>query len=233
MLPVQRWALSEVFPPHAMQIDVMGVINQGLQATQGIHFGGACARGNHFLCRCMCWLRCWPAWQVAFVPTFNGLPRCVGAPAGSRSEAIWLTLLLPAGPLNQVKDASTAAPAGQGFCDTYHTFRMDWQLNTITSERGMRVPQQCCCCCGCSTGAPTHCCPCCHQAMEHRLPCMAHVHQANPALPPLWLSSPAVYIDGAQTAQFNSAARDAGGWFAAAAGAPASAPFDIPFSLIM
>ena len=43
-------------------------------------------------------------------------------------------LSLLAGPLNQVKDAVTAATGGQSYCDTYHTFRMDWKLNTITSE---------------------------------------------------------------------------------------------------
>jgi len=42
-----------------------------------------------------------------------------------------------------------------------------------------------------------------------------------------------VYIDGAQTAAFNSIALDAAGWFASAAGAPNSAPFDIPFSIIL
>lgn len=43
----------------------------------------------------------------------------------------------------------------------------------------------------------------------------------------------AVYIDGAKTATFNSVAIENGGWFAAATGAPSSAPFDIPFSLIL
>ncbi|KAI7837444.1 hypothetical protein COHA_008702 [Chlorella ohadii] len=105
--------------PASGEIDVMGVINEGLQATQGIHYGGA-----------------WP--------------------------------------LNQVKDVSTRAPGGQGFCDVYHVFRMDWKLNTIN-----------------------------------------------------------MYIDGAQTAAFNSIALDAAGWFASAAGTPNSAPFDIPFSIIL
>lgn len=67
--------------PASGEIDVMGVINEGLQATQGIHYGGA-----------------WP--------------------------------------LNQVKDAVTAATGGQSYCDTYHTFRMDWKLNTITMYIG-------------------------------------------------------------------------------------------------
>ncbi len=36
-----------------------------------------------------------------------------------------------------MKDVSTRAPGGQGFCDVYHVFRMDWKLNTINSESAL------------------------------------------------------------------------------------------------
>lgn len=56
------------------------------------------------------------------------------------------------------------------------------------------------------------------------------MHATRAVLPP----GSAVYVDGEQTATFNSSAADAAnGWWSGAAGAPPSAPFDIPFTLIL
>lgn len=57
---------------------------------------------------------------------------------------------------------------------------------------------------------------------------------AEPGAHPCCRSSPAaVYIDGAVTKTFSSRLVDPTGWWSAAPGASAQAPFDQPFSMIL
>lgn len=117
-----------------------------------------------------------------------------------------------AGPSNDQDEVQTSAGGGaETFAGAYHAFGMEWALDSITSERSLiRLLR------ASAGGAGWH----------SQLNCLA---------PPSLCCPAAVFVDRQETQTFRSAGTSAGsgGWFAAADGAPASAPFDAPFSLIL